>query len=148
MGERVECLLEVYKTHIEWLLVLACLVREYSEIRDSWLPFTYPPYFTLPCTSFLPLSFPSFPAPTSSPLSLLLYMPIIQLLCRTVPHYTQLYRLCYPRRRLWRNVRPTSQRRAVSPAAVFSAAPDCRWRPRLSRFFAPWYIFFTNIFVL
>jgi len=34
MGDRVECLLEVHKTHIEWLLVLACLVHQYSEIRD------------------------------------------------------------------------------------------------------------------
>ena len=38
MGDRVECLLEVHKAHIEWLLVLACLVHQYSEIRDliSW----------------------------------------------------------------------------------------------------------------
>ena len=34
MGDRVECLLEVHKAYIEWLLVLACLVRQYSEIRD------------------------------------------------------------------------------------------------------------------
>ena len=34
MGDRVERLLEVHKTRIEWLLVLACLVRQYSEIRD------------------------------------------------------------------------------------------------------------------
>ena len=34
MGDRVERLLEVHKAHIEWLLVLACLVRQYSEIRD------------------------------------------------------------------------------------------------------------------
>ena len=32
--ERVECLLEVHKAHIEWLLVLACLVHQYSEICD------------------------------------------------------------------------------------------------------------------
>jgi len=32
-------------------------------------------------------------------------------------HYIQLYMLCYPRRCLWR------LRRAVSPAALFSAAP-------------------------
>ena len=38
-------------------------------------------------------------------------------------HYIQLYRLCYPLRRLCRNVRPTSQRRAVSRAALSSAAP-------------------------
>ena len=34
MGDRVERLHEVYKTHIEWLLVLACLVHQYSEIHD------------------------------------------------------------------------------------------------------------------
>jgi len=55
--------------------------------------------------------------------------------------YIQLHRLCYPRQRLWHNVRPTSQRRAVSPAALFSATPDCRWRRRLSRFFARRHIF-------
>ena len=48
-------------------------------------------------------------------------------------HYIQLYNKATS---LWHNVRPTSQRRAVSPAALFSAAPDCRWRRRrLSRFF-------------
>ena len=35
MGDRVERILEVHKAHIEWLLVLACLVHQYSEIRDS-----------------------------------------------------------------------------------------------------------------
>jgi len=34
MGDRVECLLEVHKAHIEWLLVLACLVHQYSKICD------------------------------------------------------------------------------------------------------------------
>ena len=34
MGDRVERLLEVHKAHIEWWLVLACLVHQYSEIRD------------------------------------------------------------------------------------------------------------------
>ena len=36
MGDRVERLLEVHKAHrpIEWLLVLAYLVHQYSEIRD------------------------------------------------------------------------------------------------------------------
>ena len=34
MGDRVECLLEAHKAHIEWLLVLACLVYQYSKIRD------------------------------------------------------------------------------------------------------------------
>ena len=40
MGDRAEGLLEVHKAHIEWLLVLACLVHQYSEIRDliSCLP--------------------------------------------------------------------------------------------------------------
>jgi len=33
MGDRVERLLEVHKAHIglEWLLVLACLVHQYSD---------------------------------------------------------------------------------------------------------------------
>ena len=34
MGDRVERVLEVHEAHIEWLLVLACLVHQYSEIRD------------------------------------------------------------------------------------------------------------------
>ena len=34
MGDRVERLLKVHKAHIERLLVLACLVHQYSEIRD------------------------------------------------------------------------------------------------------------------
>jgi len=34
MGDRVECLLEVHKAHTECLLELACLVHQYSEIRD------------------------------------------------------------------------------------------------------------------
>ena len=34
MGDRVGCLVEVNKAHIEWLLVLACFVHQYSEIRD------------------------------------------------------------------------------------------------------------------
>jgi len=34
MGDRVERLREVHKAHIEWLLVLACLVHQYSEICD------------------------------------------------------------------------------------------------------------------
>jgi len=40
MVDRVERLLEVHKGHTEWLLVLACLVHQYSEIRDlvSCLP--------------------------------------------------------------------------------------------------------------
>jgi len=29
-----EGLHEVHKAHVEWLLVLACLVHQYSEIRD------------------------------------------------------------------------------------------------------------------
>ena len=32
--EIVKRLLEVHKAHIEWLLVIACLVHQYSEIRD------------------------------------------------------------------------------------------------------------------
>jgi len=40
MGHRVERLLEVHKAHIQWLLVLACLAHQYSQIRDliSCLP--------------------------------------------------------------------------------------------------------------
>ena len=34
MGNRVKCLLEVHKVHTEWLLVLTCLVHQYSEIHD------------------------------------------------------------------------------------------------------------------
>ena len=34
MGDRVERLVEIHKAQIEWLLVLACLVRQYSKIRD------------------------------------------------------------------------------------------------------------------
>jgi len=34
MGDRVECLLQVRKAHIEWLLVLVCLLHQYSEIPD------------------------------------------------------------------------------------------------------------------
>jgi len=30
VGDRVECLLEVQKAHIEWLLVLACFVHQYT----------------------------------------------------------------------------------------------------------------------
>ena len=34
MGDGVERLLEVRVVHVEWLLVLACFVHQYSEIRD------------------------------------------------------------------------------------------------------------------
>ena len=34
MRDRVERLLEVHKAHIEWLLMLVCLVHQYSSIRD------------------------------------------------------------------------------------------------------------------
>jgi len=30
MGDQVECLLEVHKAHIEWLLVFACLAHQYT----------------------------------------------------------------------------------------------------------------------
>ena len=33
MGDRVERLLEVHKAYIEWLLVLACLVRLKLDYR-------------------------------------------------------------------------------------------------------------------
>ena len=48
--------------------------------------------------------------------------------------YIQVYRLCYPRRRLWRNVRPASQRRA--PSCKSCSSVFCSPRQRLSRFFA------------
>jgi len=48
---------------------------------------------------------------------------------------------CCRRRRRRRDVRPTSQRPAVSPAALFTAAADCRRRRRLCRFFARRHIF-------
>ena len=40
-----------------------------------------------------------------------------------------------------------AERRAVSPTALFTAAPDCRWRRRLSRFFAqrPFYQHFRSL---
>jgi len=34
VGDRVERLIEVHEAHIQWLLVLACLVHHYSEISD------------------------------------------------------------------------------------------------------------------
>ena len=34
MGDRLERLIEFHKARIEWLLVPACLVHQYSEIRD------------------------------------------------------------------------------------------------------------------
>ena len=58
----------------------------------------YSPSSFPPSPPHLP-SFPLFPTPPTHAYN----MPI-QL------HYIQLYRLCYPRRRLWLNVRPTSQR--------------------------------------
>ena len=43
MGYTVEHLLEVHKAHTEWLLVLSCLVHQYSEIRDL---ISCPPYLS------------------------------------------------------------------------------------------------------
>jgi len=71
-------------------------------------------------------------------------MPIICPYSCSISSYTGFVPLTI---RLWRNVKPTSQRRAVSPAALFSAAPDCRWRRWLSRIFARRHSF-INIFVL
>jgi len=54
MGDRVKCHLEVYKAHIEWSLVLACLVYQYSEIHDS---VSYPPPSRNPaCSSAISIS--------------------------------------------------------------------------------------------
>jgi len=41
MRDTVEHLLEVHKAHTEWLLMLACLVRRHSKIRDM---VSSPPY--------------------------------------------------------------------------------------------------------
>jgi len=48
VGDRVKRLLEVHKAHIEWLLVLACLVHQYSEIRDL---VSCPPSLSESCSS-------------------------------------------------------------------------------------------------
>ena len=45
-GDRVERLLEVHKAHVAWLLVLACLVHQYSEFRDL---FSCPPSVSESC---------------------------------------------------------------------------------------------------
>ena len=57
-------------------------------------------------------------------------------------------RLCCPRRRLGRNVRPTSQRRAVSPAALFLQPPTAADDDDDFVDFSHDDIFFINIFVL
>ena len=55
LEDRVECLLEVHKAHIGWLLVLACFVHQYSEIRDlvscppSYRPLNYIYLFIIQC---------------------------------------------------------------------------------------------------
>ena len=74
-------------------------------------------YLTLP---FSPSLFP----PSQPPPSFTLYPtpPIYDNNMPILLHYIQLYRLCYLRQRLWCNVRATSQRRAVSLAALFPAA--------------------------
>jgi len=106
-------------------------------------------FLTLPFSPFSPLRFPCFPASTFVPLlsPLLLYMPIIcpyscymGLYC-TIPSYKPTGFVT--RDDAYDNVRPTSQRRAVSPEAPISAAPDCRWR-QLSRFFARWHSFYQH----
>ena len=127
---------------------------------NLWLPATNPPYFTL--TKLASLHFlsspscspsllpPSLPPPSFPPLSPLLYMAItcpyswyIGLHCTTCTYTGR------PGEPLTLskaasnhvNVRPTSQCRAVSPAALVSAAAlDCCWRWRFSQFFARWHI--------
>ena len=78
-----------------------------SLLTLPWLPYTsFPPVF--PRFSLIP--HPHLPSP-SFPTS-----PIPHIYAYNTPillHYIQLYRLCYPQRRLWRNVRPTPQRRDV-----------------------------------
>ena len=101
----------------------------------SWLPCTNRPYFILGSSHFL--SPPSFSPPSNFPPSHPTSPMPIQL------HKIQLYRLWYLWQRLWRNVRPTSQCWAVSPAALFFCSP---WRQRLSQFFA-WRLIFSSTFL-
>jgi len=91
----------------------------YSAITTPFQsPFvaTIPPYFILGSLHFLSspphLPFPSLPVPPEYAYN----MPILL-------HCIQQYRLCYPWRRLWRNVRPTSKSRAVV-LQLFSADDD------------------------
>ena len=109
----------------------------------SWLPYT----------SFLhPLALPPFcllPPPPSS-FSPLLYMAITcPYSCYIGLHCTTCTYTGRPGEPLTLSkaasnhvdVRPTSQCRAVSPAALVSAAAlDCCWRWRFSQFFARWHI--------
>jgi len=131
-----------------FLSLAICHYRLHTLLTLPWLPYTcfLPPFFS---PSFFPLS-PHLSSSLPTP-SVYAYKMPIELLYRPVLHYSyiqlySLYRLCYPRRRLRFNVRPTSQRRDVGPAALFSVDPDCCWR-RLSRYFARRH-FFINIFFL
>ena len=102
----------------------------------------------LPYTSFLPRLFlpsllpPSPPPPffSLSSHSILLCIPII-CPCSFTGFVTRDYACDVM---LGRSL----QRRALGPAALFSEAPDCRWRRRLSQFFALRHIFSIDFFVL
>jgi len=87
-------------------------------------------------SSFSPLAFTSFPAPpffSLSSHSILLCIPII-CPCSFTGFVTRDYACDVM---LGRSL----QRRALGPAALFSVAPDCRWRRRHSPFFARRHIF-------
>ena len=77
-----------------------------SLLTLPWLPYTsFPPCF--------PSLFPYSPPPPSFSLFPYFSYPSYPYNTPILLHYIQLYRLCYPQRRLWRNVRPTPQRRDV-----------------------------------
>jgi len=113
-----------------------------SDTTGNYIKHKPPRHFApCPLDFHTPRSSITLPTP-----SIYAYNYPIQLLYMPVLHYSyiqlySLYRLCYPRRCLWRNVRPTSQCQAVSSAALFSAAPNCHWWRRHSRFFAWQHIF-------
>ena len=106
-----------------------------SLLTLPWLSYTsfLTPSFAVPFLSFLaPFYFPTLPTP-----------PIYAYNMSILPHYIQLNYTGFATRDDAYDV--MLQLRAVSPAALFSAASECRWRRRLSRFFARRHIF-SSIF--
>ena len=102
-----------------------------SSRPHSCLPSINTPYFTLAFLHFLspffaPLVFPpSLPHLPSPSLPLLLYLPIIYPYSCYIALYSTSF--SYRLQALLPATPPmTSQRRAVSPAAQISTAPDCR----------------------